>query len=101
MPFMGEITESAKLQVDWRIRANLREGVANSLELCVCRFADEFQGHVKILRAHPAATLVSEPQRQIAKILEECREIVSYGGGNLQRNEQAHTQARFADCLPL
>src|SRR5579859_1914885 len=101
MFFIGEITESAKFQVNRRIQANLREGVSNSRELCIRRFADEFQGHVKILRAYPTAPLVPELQGQFAQILEECRQIVSYGGGNLQRDEQAHIQARFADCLPL
>src|SRR6476646_8553633 len=99
--FAGKKSESAKVQIERFIRANRRKRVSNAVEFAWRNLSDELERQVKILRAYPARPFIRQARRQIAKVLDQCRQIVSHSGGNLQRDEKAHFQARFVGCLPL
>src|SRR5258708_21252561 len=85
MFFVGKEPEPAKVHFDRPLRANASESASHGIELVGRRFADEFERHVQIFRAHPARFRV-----QTAKVLDQRGEIVSHRGGNLQRDKKAH-----------
>src|SRR6202521_1234414 len=85
MFFVGEKTEPAKIERNRLIGTREGESVSNGGEFCFRHFNNEFERHVKILRAHPASL-----RRNRAKGLEQSREIFPYRRGKLQRNKQTH-----------
>src|SRR5579859_3748990 len=55
---VGEKSNSVEVHLDRCIRANRRKHALNAVEFAWRNFSDEFERHVKILRAHPARPFI-------------------------------------------
>jgi hypothetical protein len=94
---VGKEMESTEAQRAYGKTADFAECVANRVHCRRTDFANELESHMKIVRVNPANLVLGRGRIPETKAIHESRQSVANRGRNLERDEQAHDQARLED----